>query len=593
MIDRSTKLRWRRKVRRSRLHVEELGSQTEDHLERHLFRRLSRLYGVRRFIGAWLVLVGVLITGVILQVQALDSYYQTVVPVPGGTYTEGIIGTFTNANPIYAAGGVDRSVSRLIFSSLLTYDQRNQLVGDLAKSWEVDSTGLRYTMHLRKDAKWQDGRPVTAADVVFTYQTIQNPDAKSPLQASWTGITFEQPDDYTVVFVLPNTLSSFPTALTNGIVPKHLLESVPVSQLRSDRFNTAAPVGSGPFKWGVIEVAGTTVETRQERVGLEPNQSYYEGAPKLQRFIVRSFRDEKQMLQAFDKRELNAMVGLTSLPDNIKSAGESQDYNIPLTGEVLVFFKTSQEALQDVKVRQALVQAANTAEIIKGLDHPVIPAFGPLLTSHLGYDKNVTQLPFNVAQANQLLNDAGWVKGTDGIRTKDGKQLTFRLYAQSIGEYAYVTQQLQKQWREIGVNAEVTLQSDSDLQTTVALHGYDALLYGISLGNDPDVFAYWHSSQADPRAATRLNLSEYKSTVADHALEAGRTRSEPDLRAAKYKPFLEAWRNDAPALALYQPRFLYVTRGKVYGFSPVLLNNATERYANVQNWMIRQEKVAR
>lgn len=590
MIDRATKLRWRRRYRRSRRHVEDLGVQTEEHLERHLFRRLSRLYQVRRFIAAWLLLIIALMTGIVLQTRALSGYYQTLAPAPGGTYTEGIIGSFTNANPLYASGSVDGAVSKLLFSSLLTYDQNNQLTGDLAESWEVDESELVYTVRLRKDVKWHDGRPLTAADVMYTYQIIQNPDAKSPLQTSWMGIKLSQPDDYTVVFTLPNVLSSFPYALTNGIVPKHLLESTAVGQLRSSRFNTAEPVGSGPFKWDAVEVVGMDAQSRQERVGLVANQDYYKGAPKLQRFVVRSFRDEKQLIQSFKAQELDAMVGLNTLPDEVKALAEVQDYNIPLTGEVLVFFKTSMEVLQDSKVRQALVKAVDTKEIIRGLDHPVIPVNSPLLESQLGYDKNLVQHPTNVAEANALLDAAGWVRTGDGVRQKDGKPLAFTLYAQSTGEYTYVTQQLQRYWRDIGVDLEVALRADSELQTAVALHAYDALLYGISVGNDPDVFAYWHSSQADPRAATRLNLSEYKSAAADRALEAGRTRTENNLRAAKYRPFLEAWRNDAPALGLYQPRFLYVTRGEVYGFQPNLLNNAIERYNNVEAWMIREVK---
>lgn len=593
MVNRTTRLRWRRRVRRSRVAVEDIGIQTEENLERHLFRRLSRLYGVRRFIGTWLLLVGLLITGVVLQTRGLSSYYQTLKPAPGGTYTEGILGSFTNANPLYASGGVDGTVSRLVFASLLKYDVNNQLAGDLAEHWEIDASELRYTVRLRENLRWHDGQALTVDDVIFTYKTIQNPDARSPLLPSWQGINLEKVDDRTVVFILPNTLSSFPHALTNGIVPKHLLEQTPPSQLRSVRFNTAQPIGAGPFKWETIEVDGTTPEQRQESVGLIANETYHGGAPKLQRFTIRSFRNEKQLLESFEQRQLNAIVGLTSLPDTLKQLDNIEERSIPLTGEVLIFFKTTGPVLADVKVRQALIKAADTTVIINGLGHPVIPARGPLLQSHIGFDKGLVQFPTNVAEANSLLDAAGWPRREDGIRARGEEPLTFQLYARSTSEYQYVTRELQKQWREVGVDAEVILQEDNELQTTVADHSYDALLYGISLGTDPDVFAYWHSSQADPRAATRLNLSEYKSVTADRALEAGRTRSDPALRAAKYRPFLETWRNDAPALVLYQPRLLYITNATVYGFSPRQLNNATERFANVEQWMIREVKTTK
>ena len=174
---------------------------------------------------------------------------------------------------------------------------------------------------------------------------------------------------------------------------------------------------------------------------------------------------------------------------------------------------------------------------------------------------------------------------------KANQQLTFNLYAADTSESRYVTSALQQQWRAVGVNVHVILQADSDLQNTVAFHTYDALLYGISIGVDPDVFAYWDSSQADPRSSTWLNLSEYKSPTADEALEAGRTRFDPTLRTIKYQPFLQAWQSDAPALGLYQPRLLYITHGPVAGLDEHAINTATDRFDNVVNWEIRTGKV--
>lgn len=363
-----------------------------------------------------------------------------------------------------------------------------------------------------------------------------------------------------------------------------------MAQLRSVSFNTTSPVGSGPFKWEAVEVSGLTPETREHNIALIPNIDYHHGRPKLGRFIIRAFNDEKRMIRSFGDRELDAALGFDTIPDQFKDEPTIHEHNVPLTGGVYVFFKNSHDVLKDAKVRQSLVMAANTKEIVGRLGHPVLSVHGPLLKSHLGYDKDLVQYGHNIQEANRLLDEAGWKQGEDGLRSKDGKQLAFQLYSQSTGDYTTVTTALQKQWRAAGVNVEVLLQQDSDLQTTIAFHNYDALLYGVSLGVDPDVFAYWHSSQADIRASNRLNFSEYQSSAADNALEAGRTRLDPQLRVIKYKPFLEAWRTDAPALALYQPSFLYLTRGKVYGFEPKTFNAGTDRFGNVHEWMIRQER---
>jgi len=135
------------------------------------------------------------------------------------------------------------------------------------------------------------------------------------------------------------------------------------------------------------------------------------------------------------------------------------------------------------------------------------------------------------------------------------------------------------------------LEDDTDLQNTVAFHTYDALLYGISIGVDPDVFVYWDSSQANPQSSIWLNLSEYKSSAADEALEGGRTVFDPALRAAKYQSFLQAWQTEAPALGLYQPRFLYITREPVAGLTEHTINSAADRFDNVVNWEILTGKV--
>jgi peptide/nickel transport system substrate-binding protein len=590
VIDKSTKTKFRRRYKSRKRQVEGIGNQAEENIEKLFFRRLPRLGDVRRFVFAWLLLFLLLIGGVVAQTRSLERLYQEAGPIPGGTFTEGVLGSFTNANPLYATGSVDSAVSHLVFSGLLRYDSQNRLVQDLAERYEINTIGSIYTVTLRDDIFWHDGRAITSADVLFTYKTIQNPDAKSPLLASWQGITIEAPDARTVIFTLPNALTAFPHSLTNGIVPKHLLDGVEPSQLRSVRFNTASPIGSGPFRWGTIEVTGTGPEDRQEQIGFIPYELFHRGQPKLQQFIIRTFRDENKLINSLKSQEINAAVGIETQPDDIEES-TLQDFNIPLTSEVMAFFKNSNEILSDLRVRKALVQAVDQNSIVTSLGYPVIPAKSPLLLSHLGNDKNIVQLPFDKDAANKLLDEAGWVRGQDGLRTKDGKPLTLRLFSQTTSEYTYVSRELQKQWAEAGVDVQVMLQSAQDLQqVTISQHNYDILLYGISLGKDPDVFAYWHSSQATPRTGGSLNFSEYRSPVADKSLEAGRTRSDEALRAIKYKPFLEAWRSDAPALALYQPRMLYLTRTPIANFEPRSFNTAYDRYNNVENWMIRVGK---
>lgn len=593
MINHTTRLRWRRRFRKQKKQVEVIGIQADQQLDRHFFRRINRLGDVRRFVIVWVMLLILIAGNLLIQIKQLGNYYLFSQAVPGGTYTEGILGTFTNANPIYANTETDLSVSRLVFAGLLTYSPDNKLVNNLAQSWQVDERGTKYTVTLRPNIKWHDGVPMTADDVVFTYKTIQNADAQSPLFNSWRDIKIAKQDSTTITFTLPNTLSSFPQSMTNGIIPKHIIDKIPVTQLRSSAFNTSNPVGTGPFKWHAIEVRGNSQDNREERIELIGNDNYYSGAPKLDRFIVRSFHSKDQLLESFKKQELNGVNGLQSLPKDFKGPTNIGEYRIPLTGEVMVFLKNSHPILQDLKVRQALLLSTNVQNIRNNLNYPTLPASQPLLRSNLGYDKKYSQATTNVVQAKQLLDASGWVVGPDGIRVKNGMPLTFDLYSQENSEFSIVAKTIQQQWRAVGVGVGLILQPANELQGVISQHTYDALLYGISIGTDPDVFVYWHSSQADIRSATRLNFSEYKSAIADKALEAGRTRSDPSLRAIKYAPFLQAWQGDVPAIALYQPRFYYVTDGQLHGLGEQSINVPQDRFNNVVNWTIRQKKIAK
>ena len=578
-------LLWQRKRRQ---RMEAFGIQAESQLEQNFFKRFDHLVNVRRFVATWMLLVVLLVGCVVAQTRSLSGYYQTLQPIPGGIYAEGIIGSYTDANPIYATGEVDQAVSRLIFAGLLTYNDKNQLVDDLADSWNAQDNGLQYVVHLRPNLKWQDGQPLTAKDVVFTIHTIQNPDAQSPLNTSWQGVKCTATDDRTIVFTLPNPLASFPYSLTTGIIPEHILGNVPMDQMRSVAFNTTHPVGSGPFALKGLEVSGDTPQTREEQIVLRPFSHYWAGTPKLSSFVVHAFHAKQRMIGSFEKQGINAMVGLNSLPHKLANDSSVQTYQMPLTAGTYVFFKTSSGVLADAKVRQALVSSVNTQNIIRQLGYPAMPVDEPLLRGQLGYNPAYAQAGYNQAAAAATLTADGWVPGPNGIRYKNGQPLTFNLFAQNTPEYTQVTNTLSQQWGDLGVDVVVHLQSSADLQPTLQSHSYDALLYGISIGIDPDVFVYWDSSQADVRSASRLNFSEYKSSTADSSLEAGRTRINPTLRAIKYRAFLQAWQKDAPALGLYQPRFLYVTRGIVYGLNEHMINTDTDRYDNVQNWEIRE-----
>lgn len=580
---------FKKHLRRQQKQVETFSQSAEKGIDRNVFRRFKRLKPVRRFVLTWVALMVLLIGCSVAQLQHLSAYYQSPQPVPGGIYTEGIVGSISNVNPIYATSDVDRSLSRLLFAGLLTYDTNNELVGSLASKYVPSENGRLYTVSLKHGLVWQDGQPLTSADVKFTYDTIKDPDAQSPLFGAWQNIQIAAPDPHTVTFTLPSSLASFPYSLTTGILPQHILGKVSASNLRSNDFNTVSPVGAGPFMWHGLQVDGNSAADVEEQVALLPFAAYNRGAPKLDEFIMRTFMSQDKLREAFNSGQLSAAAGLDSVPTELP--GATQTHNMLLTAGNYVFFKTTNGVLQSSNVRRALTLAAQPSDIIASLDYMTRPVTGPLLAGQMANDKKYAQKSGDLAGAKTVLAQDGWVAGKDGIVVKDGKPLRFGLTATDTPEFRSVTSQLRDQWKALGAKLDVQLISASDYATVLAGHEYDSTLYGISIGDDPDVFVYWDGSQADVRSSNRLNLSEWNNATANASLEAGRTRLNPTLRAIKYAPFLQAWQQDNPALGLYQPRYLYLTRGSLYGLTQHSIVNGINRFNDVQTWQVRTARV--
>lgn len=594
VMNRATKLRLRRLLRRQQRQVESVTSRAEAGFDSNFVDRLERLLDVKRFVGGWLFLVLTIATITLLQAVNLSSYYLKPGPVAGGLYNEGMLGVYSNANPIYATGAVDTAASRLIFAGLLKYNDKNQLVGDLAQSYDVDESGKQYTFSLKPGLIWHDGAPLTSADVLYTFRTIQNPDTRSPLLSSWQGIAISAPNPQTVVFGLPSALTAFPHSLTTGIIPAHLLQKLPAAQLRSSSFNTTEPVGAGPFEWGSLQFGGEAGSGEATTLlSFKTFEKYNGGRAKLDGFVLHVYDDEEKLVAAYKKRSIEAIAGLKRLPAALQNDASVYPYRFNATAATMLFLKTSDGALTDPVVRRALVLATDKQSIRSALAEDLRLVHQPFLVGQPGYAKEFDQPRSNPSAAVAALEQAGWLKGKNDIREKNKVPLQIIVVAEETPDNQLILRKIKEQWKAIGVDMQAGLQQTTDFQSSVETHAYSALLYTISIGPDPDVYAYWSSTQADPRSSNRLNFSEYKSTVADVALEGGRTRQDPTVRALKYKPFLKAWQEDAPAVALYQPKILYISRGFVQGLDEHSINTDADRYYSVTDWAVKIGQIAK
>lgn len=563
-------------------------SATLKHAHRFIVRRLDNVRDVRRHALGWLVLVGLLILATGFQLHWTQSKYTQGIADAGGTYAEGVVGKLDTLNPLYASTSPERSASRLIFSSLVGYDLDSEVKSDLALTWKPSEDGKVYTVALRKDAKWHDGAPVTANDVVFTVNLMKNPLARSQqyFDGTWRGIEVAKVDDYTVTFTLPSPYAPFPHALNFGVLPEHELKNVSPSRLRESSFNRN-PIGSGPFKFRNLQV----LSADQERLVLHmaANTDYYNGAPLLERFQIHTYQDHDQLRKGFLTNEVNAASDLTAGDvDTIKTqVRDSKSTDVQLHNGVYGIFRTDSPVLADVNVRQALVAAVNRPEVFKSLGGHGRLLEGPLVPEHTEAISGLRQAKYDKKAAEDKLTAAGWVRTGNGIRTKDGQKLQLTVVSRQDGDYPALLAQLSKYWRAVGIDVRTQLVPSRTIEGNILIpRAYDILLYELELGADPDVYAYWHSSQARPNAR---NLANYKSGIVDDALSSARARSETQLRDAKYRAFVDQWLKDAPAIALYQPTLHYVTSENTRTITQdSSIPDAIGRYRAVEYWTVNK-----
>ncbi len=559
------------------------------HAHRFIISRWANLKEVRRHAIGWLLLASLLVVVTLLQLIWIRSNYVAKQPVEGGMYAEGVVGRLDTLNPIYAATQSERSASNLLFSSLLRYDAQNNLESDLAETYTRSDDGKEYTVHMRKDANWHDGKRVTADDVMFTMKLIKNPASRSYMYRTWQDIKVEEIDRYTLKFVLNNPYAPFPHALTFGILPKHILETTAPARMRENTFNRQ-PVGSGPFVFRNIQSINPA--TDRAVLSLVRNDSYYRGPVKLERFQLHTFKTHDDLRKGFLSQEINAANDVTAR-DVMEIKKDSPNgvtvSSAKLNNAAFAFLRMDSPILQDAAVRKALVKATNQREIIKSIGGLASPLYGPLLADQIGGRVDTSQAMFDKAAAEAELDAAGWVRGQNGSRMKDGQPLTLIIVAPKRGDFIEVAETLAKQWQAVGVSVNIQkVDADTLEQNIIKPRAYDVLIYELALGADPDVFAYWHSSQASVRG---YNLSNYKSSTVDDALIGARARIEPDLRQAKYLSFYKQWVADAPAVALYQPHLHYImTDGTMSMARETAVVDDLNRYHQIETWTIQSDE---
>lgn len=559
----------------------------------------------------------VLVNAVYLGIRYYEKHVKFL-PVTGGVYEEGLIGYPKNINPLYSANrDVDNDISKLIFSSLFKYDEKGNLVGDLAEKIET-SDNKEFLVTVRTGVKWHSGEQLSVDDIIFTFNLIQNAQYGSPLRANFSGVEASKVSDNIIKFTLPSAYSFFPNFLTFGIMPQSIWENISPESANLSELNLEA-VGSGPYMFSSLlkDKKGGLKEYR-----LVANENYYGAKPYIKEITFKLYPDSNELINALNSGDVQGISYLSAEQKKALLAQNSLRFNILSSSqETLVFFNSSKNSnLSDLKVRQAMAVSIDKSSIIKNLFSDFYNVLnGPLPSNSPYYNDAIEKYAFNLELADVKLDEAGWqkieVKSSDltaenlspelkeiasyasttkqipdGVwRFKKDKKdnvslLTVKLSVVDSPESSVVGEKIKAYWDSIGIRTEIVPIPASEASASVLSRNFETMLYSEMVGSNPDLFFFWHSSQIGSKG---LNVAAYSNDKVDKLLEDVRLSADASVKNANYQEIQKIINSELPAIFLYENSYIYVQSKKLKGFATASINDPSDRFSGVSSWYLK------
>ena len=371
-------------------------------------------------------------------------------PAEGGTFVEGVIGQPRFINPIYApVSDTDRDLTELIFSGLMKYNLEGKIIPDLAEGYQILENGKIWEVELKENLFWSDNAPLTVDDVIFTIETIQNPEIKSPLRPSWLGVRVKKISDSKISFELEKPSAVFLENLTLKIIPKHIWENISSQNFPLSFFNLK-PIGSGPYQ---LKNLVQDKEGKIISLDLIRNPNYHGKTPNLSQISFQFFNSQEELLKSAQKGEIDgfSLTNLTNLTNWTNWTDWTDLTNLTnwtLPRYFAVFFNPDQsKALAEKEVRQALNYGTNKELILERIfknQGKIVDS--PILSEIYGFENPSKTYQFDLEKAKQLLEKAGFFEKENGIRKKIvKKELAFQFKSNlSLGSKGKEVEELQK-----------------------------------------------------------------------------------------------------------------------------------------------------
>jgi peptide/nickel transport system substrate-binding protein len=466
----------------------------------------------------------------------------------------------------------------LIFEGLIALDARLEPKPLLAELWTRSPDGKTLTFHLRKNVQWHDGKPFTAADVIFTIETIRSGKVPSLWTAYLSDIDkVEAVGDHTVKVTYKQTFGPDVASFIFGILPKHLYEGQDMLKTGNN-----LAVGTGPFKF-------TRWDARRSII-LDANDKYWGGRPYLDKVELVLDLQANENMKAL--RADPGRVDFAQIMEPEAWAGElptpefRERFEVGTLEEsllMLISWNNQRKPFSDKNVRQALAMALDRPRVIedvfKGTARPVS---GPFYPTMWGADPGIAPWAFDLARAEQLLDAAGLP------RKKDGKRFAITLMVEEDRRGADWFNDMSAIFRNdldrIGVTLNVSFVPRGDLVDHLTLHDFDAVMFQFSADiPDPDPYALLHSTQVNDGQ----NYAGYISPEADKLLEEGRRTIDRSARKAAYAKLHKLVHEDQPYTFLFAPQSHYAWSRRVKGVSPVDVSSLP-RWPGVARWWVER-----
>jgi peptide/nickel transport system substrate-binding protein len=544
----------------------------------------------------WQILVVVItlaIVGVLLYTQQSSPATGGVIlqqPEQGGVYTEALVGSLGRLNPLLDwNNAADRDVDSLLFSGLIRFDERGWPHADLADSWGVSQDGTIYNFTIRPDAVWHDGMPVTSDDVIFTIEMMKSAGSLYPqdIKDLWGRAEVTRLNEKNLKFTLPEPYVPFLDYLTFGVVPKHLLETIPPDQLASADFNID-PVGSGPYQFDQLIVENGQIQG----VVLTLSTNYY-GTPGFIEQVV--FRYYPTAADAFDAYRQGNVFAVGQISSEVLNAALEEPnlsfYTSRLPQMGFIFFNLADpetQFLQDPNLRRALMLGLNRPNIITTvMQGQAFVADSPILPGSWAYFDGIEKFEYDPDAAISLLKAEGYIipAGGGDVRAKDGVPLAFTMVHPDDDVHTQIAEAIQEQWGRIGVRVELEAEPyDQLVLTTLASRDFQAALVDLNLSRtpDPDPYPFWHQAEA----VGGQNYSGWDNRSASEYLEQARVTADYSLRARLYRNFQVVFAKELPALPLYVPVYSYGVDSQVQGVQVGPLYEPSDRLNTFTRWYL-------